>query len=81
MPSEVVLTHIGLMKTTENCQDIIGVSLNEPHKDEFAVNFLFIYIYIYIYICLMSCRKSLPALILRVLLVSCVNSKQLEPYG
>ena len=38
----------------------IGASLSEPHIDEFAVNFL------YIYICRTSCRKSLPALILRL---------------
>jgi len=51
---------------------MIGASLSEPHIDEFAVNVL--YIYIYIYICRMSCHKSLPALILRVL-ASCVISK------
>jgi len=40
---------------------IIGASLNEPHIDEFAANFPYIYIW------RMSCRKSLLAIILRVL--------------
>ena len=50
---------------------IIGASVSEPHIDEFNVNFLYFYIsiflYIYIYIYRTSCRKSLPARILRVL--------------
>ena len=46
---------------------IIGASLSEPHIDEFAVNFPYISIY------RTSCRKSLPARILRVI-ASCVNS-------
>ena len=54
---------------------IIGASLSEPHIDEFAVNFPYIYLFIslYIYIYRTSCRKSLPARILRVI-ASCVNS-------
>ena len=51
---------------------VVGASVSEPHIDEFAANFLYIYIYIYIY--RTSCRKSLPARILRVL-ASCVISK------
>ena len=47
---------------------LIGASLSEPHIDEFAVNFLYIYFY------RTSCRKSLPARILRIL-ASCVISK------
>ena len=39
------------------------VSMDTPHIDEFAVEFL----YIYICISRTSCRKSYPALILRVL--------------
>ena len=45
-----------------------GASLSEPHIDEFAVNFL------YIYICHTSCRKSLPALILRLSTYICCTS-------
>ena len=54
---------------------IFGASLSEPHIDEFAVNFPYIYLFIYffIYIYRTSCRKSLPARILRVI-ASCVNS-------
>ena len=54
---------------------LIGASLSEPHIDEFAVNFPYIYLFIYffIYIYRTSCRKSLPARILRVI-ASCVNS-------
>jgi len=47
---------------------IIGASLSEPHKDEFAANFPYIYIW------RMLCRKSLLALILWVL-ASFVNPK------
>jgi len=47
---------------------MIGASLSEPHIDEFAVNFL------YIYICRTSCRKSLPALILRPSTYICCTS-------
>jgi len=54
--------------------EVIGASLSEPHIDEFAVEFLSIYICIYVYISRTSCRKSHPALILRVL-ASFVNSK------
>ena len=50
---------------------MIGASLSEPHIDEFAVNFPYNYFVIYIY--RTSCRKSLPARILRVI-ASCVNS-------
>ena len=53
--------------------EFVGASLSEPHIDEFAVHFLYIFIYIYIYIYCTSCRKSLPARILRVI-ASCVNS-------
>jgi len=52
---------------------VIEASLSEPHIDEFAVEFL----YIYICISRTSCRKSLPALILRVL-ASFVNSKTVD---
>ena len=52
---------------------LIGASLSEPHIDEFAVNFPFISLYLYIY--RTSCRKSLPARILRVI-ASCVNSNR-----
>jgi len=45
---------------------IIGASLSEPHIDELAVEF--------VYMSRTSCRKSLPALILRDL-ASFVNSK------
>jgi len=48
---------------------LIGASLSEPHIDEFAVEFLYIY--------RTSCRKSHPALILRVL-ASFVNSKTIH---
>ena len=54
---------------------IIGASLSEPHIDEFAVEFLSLYIYICI--SRTSCRKSHPALILRVL-ASFVNSKTIH---
>ena len=54
-------------------EHIIGASLSEPHIDEFAVEFL----YIYVYISRTSCRKSYPALILRVL-ASFVNSKTIH---
>jgi len=47
--------------------DVIGASLSEPHIDEFAVEFVYI-------MSRTSCRKSLPALILRDL-ASFVNSK------
>ena len=50
---------------------IIGASLSKPHIDEFAVNFPYISLYLSIY--RTSCRKSLPARILRVI-ASCVNS-------
>ena len=57
---------------------VIGASVSEPHIDEFNVNFLYFYIsiflYIFLYIYRTSCRKSLPARILRVL-ASCVISK------
>ena len=58
---------------------LVGASLSEPHIDEFAVNFLSLslslYIYIlYICICRTSCRKSLPALILRLKLIICCTS-------
>ena len=55
---------------------IIGASLSEPHIDEFAVDFLSLYIYI---MYRTSCRKSLPALILRVL-ASFVNSKTIHQW-
>ena len=53
--------------------NIIEASLSEPHIDEFAVNFPYNYIYLFLYIYRTSCRKSLPARILRVI-ASCVNS-------
>ena len=53
---------------------VIGASVSEPHIDEFNVNFLYFYISIFLYIYRTSCRKSLPARILRVL-ASCVISK------
>ena len=54
---------------------VIGASLSEPHLDEFAVEFLSLSLYIYI--SRTSCRKSHPALILRVL-ASFVNSKTIH---
>jgi len=51
----------------------IGASLSEPHIDEFAVYRICLYILL-LSISRTSCRKSLPALILRVL-ASFVNSK------
>ena len=50
-------------------------SVSEPHIDEFAVNFPYNYIFIYIWCT--SCRKSLLALILRVL-ASFGNSKNIH---
>ena len=65
-------------RPTMFCIRLVGASVSEPHIDEFNVNFLYFYIYfyisIYIYIYRTSCRKSLPARILRVL-ASCVISK------
>ena len=60
---------------------VIGASLSEPHIDEFAVNFPYIYffIYLFLYIYRTSCRKSLPARILRVI-ASCVNSNH-KPFN
>ena len=55
---------------------LLGVSLSEPHIDEFAVKF----IYMCVYLCRTSCHKSLPALILRVL-ASCVDSKMTQVVG
>ena len=52
---------------------LIGASVSKPHIDEFAVNFPYNIIYLYRTLC----RKSLPALILRVL-TSCVNSKTIH---
>ena len=48
-----------------------GASVSEPHIDEYAV--------LYFFPCIVrtSCRKSLPALILRIL-TSCVNSKTIH---
>ena len=51
---------------------LIGASLSEPHIDEFAVEFVYNYILL-LSMSRMSCRKSLLALILRVL-ASFVNS-------
>ena len=61
-------TTVHAQKRDKHVTTIIGASLSEPHIDDFAVNFLYIYMY------RTSCRKSLPARILRVL-ASCVISK------
>ena len=67
--------HLLLESTpTQQTKIIIGASLSEPHIDEYAVEFVCIY-----YIYHTSCRKSLPALILRVL-ATFVNSKLFTNY-
>jgi len=68
---------LNFIHVTVKC--LIGVSLNKPHIDEFAVEFVYIYIYIYIYMYRTSCCKSLPALILRIL-ASFVNSKTIHQW-
>ena len=66
----------------------LGRAWGSPtYIDEFAVNFLdIIYTGIYIILCIYNicctlCRKSLPALILRVFLASRVNSKTTRAAG
>jgi len=56
-----------------NYVQIIEVSLSEPHTDEFAAEFVHIIYHT-------SCRKSLPALILRVL-ASFSNSKTIHQHA
>ena len=70
----------GSSQTFINYLDYWGERERAPHRrvqcefSLFLYIFLYIYIYIYIYIYRTSCRKSLPARILRVL-ASCVISK------